>query len=121
MDSQTHYSVQFPRKEREVLGLLKDRLTLKEIGGLLEISVRTVRERLARSCERARLVDETEMMLFLIQHPHILEQGARCTPGLHLPVIRNRDDQAAEDEPLEPCSCGDPECLGPVAIVLKRA
>jgi DNA-binding CsgD family transcriptional regulator len=110
----------FPLKERQVLELLKARVSIKEIGGLLEISVRTVRDRLSKSCGRARVVDETEMMLFLFQNPHILEKGATCAAGLHIPVMRHAADSDAQEAEY-PCSCGNPGCLGPVAMFLKTA
>lgn len=110
---------QFAKRERDVLELLRNRIAIKDIAGLLEISANTVRQRIRLSCEIAQVVNETELMLFLFQNPHILERGASCAPGLHIPVMRGSDDPIPEL--LEPCKCGDPSCLGPVAMMLKMA
>jgi DNA-binding CsgD family transcriptional regulator len=109
--------VGFARKERDVLELLRDRIAIKDIAGLLEISANTVRERIRRSCEIAQVIDETELMLFLFQNPHILERGSRCAPGLHIPIMRSAPDSDQEKE----CECGNPECLGWAAMHLKMA
>jgi hypothetical protein len=107
----------FARKEREVLELLKARVTIKNIGALLELSTNTVRQRLRVSCELAQVVDEVEMHLFLIQNPDILTRGATCLPGLHIPIMGTPIE--GEAVPVKPCGCGNPECLGPVAMHVK--
>ena len=95
-------------------------MALKLIAGALEISATTVRDRISKSCERARVVDETELRLFLLQHPGILVKGAKCAPGLHIPVMRDAVDPD-DGEEFQSCQCGDPECLGWVAMRLKMA
>ena len=109
--------VQFPRREREVLGLMRHGAATKEIAKELEISPCTVLRRKSDSCKRARVTNETELHLFLLQHPGIENKGAKCVPGLHIPVMRDGADDFAD----EPCQCGNPECLGWVAMQLKMA
>jgi len=89
----------------------------KEIAGALEISYWTVLRYKSNSRKRACVANETELHLFLLQHPNILMKGARCAPGLHIPVMRD----GADDFPEEPCQCGNPDCLGWVAMRLKMA
>lgn len=125
MAAPIHFAVsprtcQFPRKEREVLGLMRDGLLTKEIAGILEISYWTVLRRKLNSCKRACVVDETELRLFLLQHPGILVKGAKCAPGLHIPVMRDGADDFP-DKLGDPCQCGDLKCPGWVAMRLKMA
>lgn len=114
--------VEFPRKEREVLELLRSGLPTKLIAGALEICANTVRDRIRASCDRAQVVNESELLLFLLQHPGILTKGARCAPGLHIPVMRDTvDPNAGDGDEFPDCQCGNPECLGWVAMKLKTA
>ena len=105
-----------------MLELLRSGLPTKLIAGALEIRASTVRRRISESCDRAQVVDQTELYLFLLQHPGILVKGAGCPPGLHIPVMRDAvDTDAGDTEEFQACQCGDPECLGWVAMRLKMA
>ena len=120
MSQHEDYSVKFPKKERDVLELLKQDLTAKVIAGAIEISLSTVRERIRQSCIRARVLDESELKLFLLQNPKILLRDAECAPGLHIPIMRDAQDFAFDGK-MEPCDCGKPGCLGWVDMLLKKA
>jgi hypothetical protein len=91
----------------------------KLIMAALELSATTVRERIKAGCARAQVIDESELLLFLLQHPGILVQGARCAPGLHIPVMR--EAPLAVSEEMEPCTCGNAECPGWFEIYVKKA
>jgi DNA-binding CsgD family transcriptional regulator len=86
----------FGRNEREVGKWLLAGGDPKVIAGGMEIAIGTVYKYINGMCARVRVLDQQQLVLWILQHPSCLFQGVGSVPGLH----------------IEGCECGSGGCLG---------
>lgn len=75
--------VQFDRREREVAHLMRIGRSTKWIAAELELAVQTVNRRISRMCDRVRVLDRNELLVWIRQNPACHDAGQACQSGLH--------------------------------------
>lgn len=87
--------VKLARREREIVRLCMSGRDPKQIGYLLEISTKTVCQRLLGAASKMGVSGRGELKVWVLQHPDCLDPDAACERGLHPPG----------------CHCNSPYCL----------
>jgi len=71
------------RREREIVRLAVEGNTSKEIAEEMELSVGDVNTRMRGVARKLHLISRHEVIIWVLQHPHLLKRDVSCEVGLH--------------------------------------